>query len=106
MTTASPAPAVGTVFVVVQAHAAPGQAQTARDLITRFVEPTRGEPGCLQYRLLADPADDDHLVLVEEWQDEAALQAHNGTPGYAELMGALMPLLAGEGSGMLLRSLA
>lgn len=106
MTTAPLTSSQSSVVVIVQAQVVPGQEHVARQLISGFVGPTRLEPGCLQYRLLSDPADDSRIVLIEEWQDEAALQAHNATPGYAELMATLAPLLAGEGSGMFLRAVA
>ena len=105
MTQTPAPPSAGTVVLVVEAQAAPGMARAATDLIGRFVEPTRQEAGCLQYRLHVDAADDHHVVLIEEWQDEAALGAHQATSAYAELMRALMPLLAGEGRGLRLHAL-
>ena len=93
-------PPAETIVLVVEAQAAPGNAGRVTELIGRFVEPTRKETGCVQYRLHVDAADDHHVVLVEEWQDEAALSAHQATSGYADLMRALVPLLAGEGRGL------
>ena len=90
-------------IIVVQARTAPENREAARTLIEKFVTPTRDEPGCLQYALLEDLDDANHLVILEEWADEASLAAHNATTGYATLMASLLPLLEGGGSGMQLR---
>lgn len=101
MTTAA-TPSASTIALV-HARTAPEHLAAARELIMTFVAPTRDEPGCLQYELLDDLDDPDHVVILEEWADDASLAAHNTTPGYAELMGALLPLPEGQGSGLRLR---
>jgi quinol monooxygenase YgiN len=35
------------------------------------------EPGCLRYELLSDDEDENKFVLVEKWESEAALDAHD-----------------------------
>ncbi|MCQ8186132.1 putative quinol monooxygenase [Parvularcula maris] len=47
----------------------------ARDAIVGIVERTCAEPGCQTFRLLEGP--DGRLRLYEEWDDEAALEAHH-----------------------------
>jgi quinol monooxygenase YgiN len=37
---------------------------------------SRGEPGCLEYTLSADPIEPDRIVLCERWADQASLDAH------------------------------
>lgn len=55
------------------------------------MQPTRGETGCLVYDLLQDRADAAHFTFIEEWTDEAALDAHSKsahiTAGRARLSG-------------------
>lgn len=101
MTTAATPPT--STIILVQARTAPEDAAAARALVEGFAGPTREEPGYLQYELLDDLDDEDHLVILEEWADDASLAAHNATARYAELMGALLPLLQGRGSGLRLR---
>lgn len=51
----------------------------AQNAIIDIVETTRAEPGCLEFTVLAD-ADQGHIFLFEEWQNEAALKEHHGKP--------------------------
>jgi quinol monooxygenase YgiN len=36
-----------------------------------------GDPGCLVYRVFQDADSMDRFVIVEEWADQGALDAHN-----------------------------
>jgi quinol monooxygenase YgiN len=64
---------------------------TVRDVLTGYVQPTRAEAGCLVYDLFQNRADAAHFTFVEEWTDEAALDAHSKsahiTAGRARLSG-------------------
>ncbi len=40
------------------------------------MEHSRAEPGCHEYTFAADPVVPGRIVLVERWEDEAALDAH------------------------------
>lgn len=35
------------------------------------------EPGCLRYELLSDDTDENKFILVEKWESQAALDAHD-----------------------------
>lgn len=37
------------------------------------------EPGCMQYELFSDDADENRFVLVEKWASAQALAAHGNT---------------------------
>ena len=52
----------------------------ARAAVIEIIPYTLKEDGCVQFTLLEDKADDGRLYLVEEWTDEAALQAHYAQP--------------------------
>lgn len=44
----------------------------------------QGEPGCISY-VFAEVVDDPgHFMVVEEWRDQAALDAHFRSPAFAE----------------------
>ena len=45
----------------------------------------RGEKGCLGYEYFAALEDPDKLFLLENWADEAALEAHQKSPAMAAL---------------------
>ena len=45
----------------------------------------RAEQGCLRYEYFAAVEDPDKLFLLENWADEAALDAHAGSDNMARL---------------------
>jgi quinol monooxygenase YgiN len=47
---------------------------------------SRGEVGCINYRVYEDTEDENEFVFVEEWEDEAALQRHFATPHIGTFM--------------------
>lgn len=51
----------------------------ARDMM----EATRREPGCISYTMSADLADQGAFHIFEEWESQAALDAHFKTPHMA-----------------------
>jgi len=59
-----------------------------------MVEPTRKEPGCIEYDLCQDAADPTRFAMIETWRDEAALAVHLAQPSLQKAVGALMPLAA------------
>lgn len=53
------------------------------------------EPGCIIYHANRSKDDPNSLLLYEEYADQAALEAHTGTPHFQELIvGTIIPLLA------------
>jgi len=55
---------------------------------------SREEAGCHDYRIFQDTTDPDAFVVVEEWEDQAALDAHFAMPHVAEFMQGIMPTLS------------
>ena len=52
------------------------------------------EPGCLGYEAFQSLTDQTSLVLIERYRDDAALEAHAGSPHYQEIVvGRVRPLL-------------
>jgi quinol monooxygenase YgiN len=56
---------------------------------------TMAEPGCIDYRFWVSPEDPNSIMLVEKWEDQAALDAHMTSPSLAELGAALGPAIEG-----------
>jgi quinol monooxygenase YgiN len=50
---------------------------------------SREEAGCLNYTLYEDTESRNHFVMVEEWEDDEALQRHFKTAHIAEFMSAM-----------------
>lgn len=54
---------------------------------------SRADPGCLVYRVFRDADRPDRFVLVEEWSDQAALDAHNAQPHVRRFVASASELL-------------
>ncbi len=57
---------------------------------------SREEAGCIDYRLTEDSEVRNDFVFVEEWRDEAALQAHFATPHIATFMREILGAILGQ----------
>tara|TARA_Y100000052_G_scaffold21389_1_gene21587 strand:- start:57083 stop:57361 length:279 start_codon:yes stop_codon:yes gene_type:complete len=61
------------LYLVARLTPQPDLFEETRTSVAGIVEPTRKEKGCLRFELHSD---DEHLYLVEAWEDEAALEFH------------------------------
>lgn len=52
---------------------------------TGLLDRIRGEVGCIQYEYFNAREDADKLLLIEQWQSQAALDAHQAMPHMAQL---------------------
>ncbi len=59
-----------------------------------LVEPTQGEPGCIEYAIWQDSADPTRFAMLEEWESEEHLAAHLAQPSLQEAVGKLAPMAA------------
>lgn len=50
--------------------------------------------GCVRYTFASTIADPDHFVLISEWRDQATLDAHYASSGFARYQESLNGLLA------------
>ncbi len=76
--------------VVAHITSKPDTVQQTKELLTGLIEPTRAEDGCVTYELLQNNNDPTDFTFVEEWADDAALDAHLNSPH----LGSALPLLA------------
>jgi quinol monooxygenase YgiN len=84
-------------MLTVIAHylAQPGQADEIAEVLTRHASASREEPGCLEFEVFRSSDQPDRFVLVEQYLDEAAFQAHRETPHFhANIDGRVAGLLA------------
>jgi quinol monooxygenase YgiN len=56
--------------------AKPGQQDVLEQALRALVEPSRAEPGCGQYRDLADPQ---VFYVIEQWASDEILETHNAS---------------------------
>ncbi|WP_419727774.1 putative quinol monooxygenase [Lichenicola sp.] len=82
------------VHVVAVVVARAGQADAIMKAIEAVVAATRGETGCLSYVPHRDVQDPDRFVFIEDWESQAALDAHNRTPHLQAFAVAIEPLVA------------
>lgn len=84
-------------MVIVTAHARvrPEAREQAIEAARKMRDASLAEPGCQEYNFWF-AFDDDHQLLVHEvWDDQAALDAHFGTPHLAEFAQAIPSFVDG-----------
>lgn len=67
--------------------------EEAKTLMRDTQRRAREEQGCISYtfaELLDDPG---HFLLVQQWDDQASLDAHYRSPAFAEYQARISPLL-------------
>ncbi|MEA3389484.1 putative quinol monooxygenase [Sphingobium sp. CCH11-B1] len=67
-----------------------------RPAMTRMVEASRAEDGCVEYVFAEDVADPGLIHVKERWVDQAALDRHNAAAHMAEWRAAGAALGIGE----------
>ncbi|MEW6211281.1 MAG: putative quinol monooxygenase [Acidobacteriota bacterium] len=85
-----------TLRVVARIIARPDKVEELRSLLAGLIEPTRKEPGCISYELLQNRHDPVDLTFVEEWESDAALDAHLATEHIREALAKVPKLVAAE----------
>jgi quinol monooxygenase YgiN len=72
----------------------PGQEERAVELFARLAERTRTEPGCRMYLAHRSTSDPRRFFLYEQYDDEAALDAHRAAPHFEQYArGGLFPII-------------
>jgi quinol monooxygenase YgiN len=62
--------------LVITLNAAPGKGAEFAEAFKGRCAEVATEPGCLQFEVFRSAVEPDKLVLLELWEDEAALAAH------------------------------
>jgi len=70
-------------------------AETAAAL-SSIVAPTLEETGCISYELFQSDADETEFVTIEEWADQASIDAHMASDHIAAALAAAPEILAAE----------
>ncbi|MET9077871.1 putative quinol monooxygenase [Streptomyces sp. NPDC004232] len=79
-------------IVVATLRTKPGRREDVLAVFRRHAAAVHAEPGCLLY---AAHAGEDRVTVVENWADQAALDAHSAGPVLAALGGEIADALAG-----------
>ncbi|HWD30226.1 putative quinol monooxygenase [Pseudomonas caricapapayae] len=65
---------------ILKAKTHPHKAEAFEALFRAYVEPSRAEPGCIEYHMLRDKEDPSLFVFYEIWASKAALDVHSALP--------------------------
>lgn len=65
---------------ILHAHTKPEQAEAFERLFRAYIEPSRAEPGCIEYHMLRDAQDPTLFIFYEVWASQAALDEHMALP--------------------------
>jgi quinol monooxygenase YgiN len=72
----------------------PGHEHEAVELFGKMTEATRAEPGCRMYQAHRSTVDPRRFFLYEQYDDQAALDAHRAAPHFARYVtGGLFAIL-------------
>jgi quinol monooxygenase YgiN len=84
----------GPVVVVAHWQTTREALDTVLASIEELAPQSLAEPGCHGYEAFRSLTDETALVLIERYRDDAALEAHVGSPHYQEIVvGRVRPLL-------------
>ena len=83
------------LLVTARITTTPGARDALLPAAEKMMAATRQEDGCLSYELLEVVGSPDTYVMLEQWRDRAALDAHMGAPAMAEFGAAAGAHLTG-----------
>lgn len=67
----------------------PDSADVVKPAARTFAEATRTEAGCLSYAFYEDFDQPGNYIVVEQWQDQTALDAHGQAAHYQDFLAAV-----------------
>ena len=82
------------ITVIARLKAKPGAEKRLEDLLKSLVEPTRREPGCINYDLHRDLEETGVFYFYENWRSDKDLERHFQTPHLASLQEIAPEVLA------------
>ena len=88
----------GTVHVLALFTAAPGKEDELERVLTRLIEPTRREEGCIRYDLVRGMGRSAELAFIEEWETPEALDAHSQAEHLRRVQAEAAPLMGAPAS--------
>lgn len=80
------------LIVLAKAKVGADAMAAARAAIADMVAASTAESGCIAYAFTQDVLEPGVILIVEKWQDEAALSAHFATPHMAAFGAAIAAL--------------
>ncbi|MFQ6132910.1 MAG: putative quinol monooxygenase [Armatimonadota bacterium] len=84
------------VKLIARLKARAGQEELLTDALRKLSTPSRQEAGCLEYVVCRGRDDPATLLVLEEWESQAALDAHMETPHFQAFLAEAGDALEGE----------
>jgi quinol monooxygenase YgiN len=84
------------IKVVAQFFIRSEEVEKALTLGKELVLETRKETGCISYELCQSLKKNSHIAFIEEWENQAALDAHFQTPHFTDMVPKLLELTEQE----------
>jgi quinol monooxygenase YgiN len=84
------------LHIIARVIALPDRIEETQELMIGLLEPTRQESGCIRYDLFQNQADPREFTFLEEWTDQAALDAHLASPHLQAAFAKIPTLLSTE----------
>ncbi|MFS0828860.1 putative quinol monooxygenase [Pseudomonas phoenicis] len=81
---------------ILKAKAHPERADDFERLFRAYVEPSRREPGCIEYHMLRDLEDPSLFIFFEVWASEHDFNAHMALPHMRTFVEQRAEYLEGE----------
>jgi len=81
------------ITVVASFVAKDNQIESLKNALMALITPTRQEDGCISYDLQQSIETPAKLIIIEQYQDQCALDYHNGQPYLANLINQLDTLV-------------
>ncbi|MHA3734692.1 putative quinol monooxygenase [Pseudomonas sp. Eth.TT006] len=78
---------------ILHAKTRPEKAEAFEALFRAYVEPSRAEPGCIEYHMLRDQQDPTLFIFYEIWESQAHLDVHSNLPHMREFFDNRMQYL-------------
>jgi quinol monooxygenase YgiN len=86
------------ITLIATFQAIPGEDSTVLGLISDYAKVVRGEPGNLRFEVYTDRGDTHAFVIVEQYRNQEAFEAHLAGQDGHTFNTRLAPLVAGGGS--------
>jgi quinol monooxygenase YgiN len=83
-----------TIVAVADLFGISGRRKELVDVLAGAERDAIDQPGCVRYTFATTITGPDHFLLISEWRDREALDAHYSSPGFARFQFSLNGLLA------------
>ena len=81
------------LYVITHIDLVPPHADAGRELLERFSDALRREPGLVRCEVLQQVFRKNHFELLSVWRDDTAYEAYLSSPGTVEFREQLHPML-------------